>query len=133
MLFVARAALNSPATFVEYAKMNRRIGKLEKELAVMQQSMQTSPVLGRVEKVCVFAVACRAVLIAVVSFRVQLMPFMRLPLILWFWSIPMMVFDSNVLWPASWWLSMGGWPSDTIGVLAWNEVCVATVKLLLDV
>jgi hypothetical protein len=88
----------------------RRIGKLESELNQLQK--QTPAILAYVEK-------CS--------------PWVRVLVIWWFWSVPMVVFDGNVFWPLSWLLSMPAFASDTIGVIAWNEICALACRALLNI
>jgi hypothetical protein len=110
----ARAhSLNSPDTFVEYAKATRRINRLEKDLAALQHAASTSAAsrwLARFQ-------------------RVQMLT--RLLVIVWFWNIPMFVFDQDFFWPASYWLRSPGWPSDSLGVVAWTTICTAVSNTIL--
>lgn len=110
----ARAhALNSPNTFVEYAKCTRRINRLEKELAALLHASNQGA-------------AARSLAV----FR-KLQPYLRLLVIVWFWNIPMFVFSHDVFWPASYWLRMPGWPSDSIGVVAWTTICTAVANTII--
>lgn len=110
----ARAhTLNSPNTFVEYAKATRRINRLEKDLAALQLTASASPAarwLARFQRVQTYA---------------------RLVVIVWFWNIPMFVFDRDLFWPASYWLRSPGWPADSLGVIAWTTISTAVANTIL--
>ena len=101
--------LNSPATFVEYAKATRNINRLEKERAALELQLRSV----WIDRVGTLQTVLRCCIVA------------------WFWNVPMFVLPHDYLWPVSYWLRMPGWPADHIGVLAWSTICTAVANTIL--